>query len=139
MKNEDQSLNKEKREKAVWQTKFFVVWLCPRDFSFVHSIIHICYHSYVVCLKPNVLIRVTIFAEITFVACWEKLYIWFRGISLMAAVQTSGKSGILYHLFGYCVMLHENHVFIKKKTMVVSLEKSKNFETIAEELVVKES
>lgn len=33
----------------------------------------------------------------------------------MAAVQTSGKSGILYHLFGYCVMLHENHVFIKKK------------------------
>ena len=115
MKNEDQSLNKEKREKAVWQTKFFVVWLCPRDFSFVHSIIHICYHSYVVCLKPNVLIRVTIFAEITFVACWEKLYIWFRGIALMAAVQTSGKSGILYHLFGYCVMLHENHVFIKKK------------------------
>lgn len=58
----------------------------------------------------------------------------------MAAVQTSGKSGILYHLFGYCVMLHENHVFIKKKKiMVVSLEKSKNFETIAEELVVKES
>lgn len=56
----------------------------------------------------------------------------------MAAVQTSGKSGILYYLFGYCVMLHENHVFIKKKIMVVSLEKSKNFETIAEELVVKE-
>ena len=27
----------------------------------------------------------------------------------------------------------------KKKIMVVSLEKSKNFETIAEELVVKES
>ena len=57
MKNEDQSLNKEKREKSVWQTKFFVVWLCPRDFSFVHNIIHICYHSYVVWLKPNVLIR----------------------------------------------------------------------------------
>ena len=57
MKNEDQSLNKEKREKSVWRTKFFVVWLCPRDFSFVHNIIHICYHSYVVCLKPNVLIR----------------------------------------------------------------------------------
>lgn len=57
----------------------------------------------------------------------------------MAAVQTSGKSGILYYLFGCCVMLHENHVFIKKKKiMVVSLEKSKNFETIAEELVVKE-
>lgn len=33
----------------------------------------------------------------------------------MAAVQTSGKSGILYYLFGCCVMLHENHVFIKKK------------------------
>lgn len=57
----------------------------------------------------------------------------------MAAVQTSGKSGILYHLFGYCVMLHENHVFIKKKLWCYRLRNQKILKLSLKNLFLKES
>lgn len=127
-----------KTRKICFTNEFFVVWLCPRDFSFVHSIIHICYHSYVVCLKPNVLIRGYDF-------CWNNVCsVLSKALYLISwdilngcgANKRKERNSILFVRL-LCNVTWESRLH-KKKIMVVSLEKSKNFETIAEELVVKE-